>query len=175
VIHPKNWNNFEGVEIGLTQKGQRRVYKVCKPTPSAIKYILVQNIFCWRPPACMNGDVRPRLFYTAHPDECNPAPDVRARLKAVSACGLRIPIRPFSGVYKKTHGKVHMVIVKMLDYSHRLGVVINKHLTGAQTLLPLLYTFLITTQFPFHYLPIHIPLLLLSYSLLTYLSLPPFY
>lgn len=55
----------------------------------------------------------------------------RARLKAVSGSALRIPFRPSSVRWQKTHGKVSTVNTKMLDYSRRFGVVLYELTKGA--------------------------------------------
>ncbi len=77
-------------------------------------------------------NVRPRIFVNVARNWANSSPVVRARLKAVSACGLRNLIRPSSGRCQKTHGKLATVLVNFLRSSRRFSVVLYELMKGAQ-------------------------------------------
>ncbi len=72
------------------------------------------------------------FFIPSPTRECIATPVVRSRLKAMSACGLRIPIRPPSVGYKKTHGELTTVLINFLRSSHRFLVVLYKLTKGAR-------------------------------------------
>ncbi len=107
--------------------------KYCsQPTASTSLYIRVQSSLCRCPPGLLYYYGRPRIFASGARirDACRSV--VRARLKAMSARGLRIPIRPPSARCQKSPGNNLSVLLQMLDSSLDLIVVLYLRLVGAQ-------------------------------------------